>query len=90
MFTWCSSAVNRIPLSSFAARRTRFSPFTSFSWLGVRFELGSSTLRLLPTVRVLPATDGRGASRFSCVKFLYMLGVFDSAGPKTCSRLRTS
>jgi len=52
-------------------------------------HLGLIALRLLPTVRVIPTTDGRGASRFSCVKFLYMLGVFDSAGPNACSRLRT-
>src|ERR1035438_3935782 len=52
-------------------------------------HLGLIALRLLPTVRVLPTTDGNGVSRFSCVKFLYMLGVFDSAGPNARSRLRT-
>src|SRR5215470_2043383 len=46
--------------------------------------------RFLPAVRSLLAADGDGVSRFSCVKFLCMRGVFDSAGPSVCSRcLRT-
>ena len=37
--------------------------------------------RLLPPARPLPA-GGNGVSRFSRMKFLRMLGVFDSAGPR--------
>ena len=38
--------------------------------------------RFLPAVRGLLTTDSNGASRFSRVKFLCMLGVFDSAGSR--------
>src|ERR1039457_5090052 len=46
--------------------------------------------RLLPAFPVLPSTDGRGASRFSRLKFLCMRGVFDSAGPDALALARTS
>lgn len=43
-------------------------------------HLGLIALRLLPAVRVRLPSDGSGVSRFSRVKFLCMLRVFDSAG----------
>src|SRR5208337_2133184 len=52
-------------------------------------HLGLIAHRLLPAVRVLRPTDSNGASRFSCVKFLYMPGVCDSAGPAMHLRCRT-
>src|ERR1035441_8093219 len=52
--------------------------------------LGLIAHRLLPAFPVLPSTDGRGASRFSRVKFLCMRGVFDSAGPDALALARTS
>src|SRR5262249_22251130 len=43
-------------------------------------HLGLIAHRFLPAFRVLPPTDEDGVSRFSRVKFLSMLGVFDSPG----------
>ena len=52
-------------------------------------HVGLIALRLLPPFRPSLAAEGHRVSRFSCVKFPCMHGVFDSAGPKAYSRLRT-
>jgi hypothetical protein len=52
--------------------------------------MGLMALRFLPPLRPLSASDNRGVSRFSRVKFLCRPGVFDSAGPALHSRFRTT
>src|SRR5258707_10253140 len=51
-------------------------------------HVGLIAHRFLPPIRRLPTADGNGVSRFSRVKFLCMLGVYDSAEPAAHSRLR--
>ncbi len=43
-------------------------------------HVGLIAHRFLPPTRLLLAAGGNGASRFSRVEFLCMLGVYDSAG----------
>jgi hypothetical protein len=53
--------------------------------LPVAVHVGIIAHRFPPPARTLPAAGGDWASRFSRVEFLYMRGVFDSAGwPCTC------
>ena len=52
-------------------------------------HVGLIAHRLLPPVRSVSTTDSDGISRFSRVEFLYMRGVFDSAGSRrTCASVR--
>jgi hypothetical protein len=52
-------------------------------------HVGLMAHRFLPPVRGFKAADSDGASRFSRVEFLYLPGVFDSAGPRrTCASAR--
>jgi hypothetical protein len=51
-------------------------------------RVGLIAHRFLPPIRHHNSADGHRVSRFSCVKFPCMPGVFDSAGPSTHSRCR--
>jgi hypothetical protein len=52
------------------------------------FVWALSAFGFLPPVLQLSAEDSHGVSRFSRMVFLDVLGVFDSAGPTSHSRLR--
>ena len=78
MFTGCSSAVNRNPLSSFAACRTRSSPLGSFPRLGVRFELSRSAFFL---VGGLPSAISCGPPWPSLDRFVGTMPPYDSPPP---------
>jgi len=54
--------------------------------LPITVHVGLIAHRFLPPIRSLPPTDGNRVSRFSCLKFPCMPGVYDSAEPVTHSR----
>ena len=57
-------------------------PYYAAARLPAAVHVGLIAHRLLPPIRLLASADGYRVSRFSRVKFRYMLGVFDSAVPR--------
>src|SRR5215469_17078690 len=80
MLTWCSRAVNFSFLSFLAASRTRSSPLSPLSRLGVRPRLGC---RVFSLVCDLPSTASASDSSllFSC--FVGNMSQYDSPSPFT-------
>src|ERR1022692_1584908 len=81
MLTWCSRAVNFSFPSCFAASRTRSSPLSPLSRLGVRHGLGCCVFSL---VNGLPSTASAGDDSLLFGCFVGTMPLYDS--PPPCMR----